>query len=242
MIVKKPRPGSKYRPEKDSRLWSQIIDVVNAYSAGRLTKSPRHKGSAFTIKGITNRVMAKGDIAAATNQGNAFPTSTSHPKVKLEDVDWHTNIANIVIAQSPAIAIGQAIEIEATTWTVVNLSESVSEANMQHFRYAMPNPEDPVRLKAAASGIYEIVFYLSADKAVVNTMRSQPLWRYELTEDWNSSNEAEAKLFDIDYNDFTVSKRVTITDTDGFMDDQEQGDRGMCVHTGNKFHAIQAVC
>lgn len=242
-IIRKPSPGQKAGFERDSKIWSQIIDVVNAYHAGRLTSSPASSSKPLSIKCKANRVMSRGEIAATKNEGSDVSSGGKHIRIDLEDVEWHDNIANIVIVDSPAAVIGQQVSIATSTWNVVKLSERVHDNDVSEYRYVMPDSDDPKKLKAAASGIYEVVCFLdNNNKAVVDTTKSQPYWRYELTGSWDSDKEAKAKLFDINDNEFTGSKRATITDIYEFMEDQGSGDKGICLHTGNKFHAIQAIC
>jgi len=108
--------------------------------------------------------------------------------------------------------------------------------------HVMQDPEHPERLVSSTGGLGRILWAKTdVEYAAILWGDTQNLFRYELTENWQSGG-TEAKLLNLGSNDAIGDERITLTDEEGLMDDQSSGDRGYCLMVANKFIAIQAVC
>ena len=248
-IVRKPFSGSSDKPYKSSQVWSQVIDTVNAVQSGRYT-NPAPMAGAIQIMGEAYEELEAGTLVAINSTiggGNQYGGNETLI-LPTEEVQWHSNLNRVAIAQTDAKAKGAAIQFFSSPWCyakMVDDSWGIGEGESMKL-YAMPDPENPKYLRPAASGIYEIVSYAGYQNklAVVNIYKSQPYWRYKLDESFGETTEGEARaqLIDIEGQPFETGSTTIITDREGLMDDQSAGDEGICLQAGSKFHAIQANC
>lgn len=251
-IIKKPYAGSTDKPYKSSNVWSQVINTVNSVQSGRFN-NPAEEASPITVTGESHDAFEAGTMVAFSTRLNNEPLSgvdgaSESLVIELEELKWHENLNRAVLAGSPALAKGVAVGFLGSAWAYAKLSSRVPSSigfNDEASLYAMPDPDEPNKLKAAQSGIYQIIQFVggASEYAIVNIYSSQPYWRYKLDEPFDSlTKEATAKLIDIGGRDFEEGYTTTITDLEGLMDDQIRGDEGICLHAGSKFHAIQANC
>ena len=252
-IIKKPYAGSTDKPYKSANVWSQVINTVNAVQSGRFN-NPAETTSPITVTGESHDAFEAGTMVAfsATRLFNrpvsGVDGASESLVIELEELKWHENLNRAVLAGSPAVAKGVAVGFLGSAWAYAKISDfSVDGVGYKERAslYAMPDPANPSVLKAAQSGIYQIIQFIGGENnyAIVNIYSSQPYWRYKLDEPFNTStHEARAKLIDIGGVDFEEGHTTTITDLEGLMDDQIRGDEGICLHAGSKFHAIQANC
>lgn len=244
-ILRKPSPGSSDDFTRSARTWSQVIDVVNAYQSGVLEIPSPQPYQSNSLKGSSHQPLSSGDVVCIDDQTTFSQYSAKNPVVKLKAPEWHASISSLLIVGTPALSDGRSVEILQSRWSVCELSQAVSESDRSKKKYAMlnPDPSEPHKLKAAASGLYRILSYSpDGSKALIDTATPQTLWRYKL-EDKFEDKKAKAQLLDINGDPFTSSgQSIDLRDELGFMDDQEKDNEGVCINTGNDFHAIQAVC
>ena len=244
-ILKKPAPGSSDDFIRSASTWSAVIDVVNAYKSGAFEIPGARKGLVHRLRGVSHQSLSVGDVVCVDDAKSFSQFSVKNPSVHLKDPEWHTSLASLLLVDSPGLGREATVDILQSQWSVCELASSVSESDRDKKRYAMlnPDPSNPNKLKAAASGIYRILTYSpDGSKALIDTTVSQNLWRYKL-EDEFKDKKAKAQLLDINGDPFTsYGQSIDLRDELGFMDDQEKDDEGVCINTGNDFHAIQAVC
>ena len=244
-ILKKPTPGGSDDFIRSASTWSAVIDVVNAYQSGAFEIPSPRKDLVHRLRGLSHKGLSVGDVVCVDDSESFSTFSVKNPVVKLKDPEWTSSISSLLIVGSPAAGEKTSVDLLQSQWSVCELATSVSESDRDKKRYVMLNPDssEPNRLKAAASGIYRILTY-SPDgaKALIDTTASQTLWRYKLEAEFEDK-KAKAQLLDINGDPFTSSgQSIDLRDELGFMDDQKKDDEGVCINTGNDFHAIQAVC
>lgn len=242
-IIRKPVKGSKDAFHRDTQVWSQIIDTVN-YVQGRLADPNSSDIADFQVFGVAHKSLEVGSCVALEPTGTGMDYAgeiISNVSTNMVDVEWHSNIGQVVLVQEPASSENEAVNIITGQFCRAATSNAVGPTISAGKRYAMPDPEDPSKLKISASGMFEVVYMAGANHAIVNIYRNQPYWMYELSSSFEDG-EATARLIDIDDEEFEVGSNTTITDHLGLMSDQGVGDKGICLHAGNKFHAIQAAC
>lgn len=250
-ILKKPVAGGSTDIIRSARAWSSISDVVNAYESGQF--NPEHGDRSFSprVVGIAHAPLSAGDAVSIKPGSVVGDYSLKTPHIKLSDPDWHRDASRILFVESTAIEKGVAVPLFVNNWSICNLDQKVEEEDQYERQYVMMSPDEEAanKMRAAASGPYRILAYIDGgERALIDRNASQPFWRYEILSDgFDSSKEARVKLSDIDGEEFTKgatneSDYATVTDTDGYMENQSVGDKGMCFLAGGKFHAIQAAC
>lgn len=251
-IIKKPVAGGSTDVVRSARTWSSISDVVNAHEAGEFRpRKPDHSLSRFVL-GIAHEAISAGDVVSIDPAFEIGEFSTKTPHVKLKSPSWHDDSSRLLFAETAALERGVAIRLVTSGWAVCNLDKKVEQTDQKDKQYVMMSPDEEAagKMRAAASGLYRILSYVEGgEKALVDLNSSQPFWRYELLSDGfrGSDKEGIVKLIDINDEVFTdeatiEEKYATVTDTDGYMENQARGDKGMCFLAGGKFHAIQAAC
>jgi len=261
MRTTKPQVGSPVAPFiSDVDLWSTILDMVADYqSGGAMNKNP--KGGSFAAGAIVvvndeDDQIPAGELrqlSGLTNQesyilaDDAFRRSTvNSPAFTLTDPVWHTGIDNVVLMHKNVLphSTGVARSARLVAAPITNAPEELTEVG-----WVMVDPLDPVRLKyCKTSGIYRVLGWFKLDGlaapqdniVVIDTQEKQNIWMYELTQDSLAPNDTSAKLLDLEETVFAAN--IKLWDPQSLMDDQSTGDRGYCLHLGNKFLAIQAVC
>lgn len=248
-VPSKPSPNQDAAPFLASAtMWSLIIDMLTEWRSGKFTQQPQRPGGKKTAPRVkrndTNlraamviqQVDSVEDPALGTSDTELLRQASKNLILKVKDPVWHTAIDNLVIPKSP-IRNDVLSTVYSSRYAVLPVSGTASGRG-----YAMIDPTTTTTLKASTSGIYKIVTTLSDanSTSIVDLWQSQPLWKYELTQDSQAPSDTTAKLLMLDNTQFAAS--INLSDPDSLMSDQVSGDKGWCIHCGNKFYAIQAVC
>jgi hypothetical protein len=148
---------------------------------------------------------------------------------------WHTAIARAVVCAEPI----PNNEYGAAVISGVCIVKVPSIVDNQ---FLMIDPATTKQCKASTSGVAKCLGVAGTNHAIAVWGMGQYLWRYELTENSLSPSDTTAKLLDLGGTNLSVGQTIELSDPDSLMDDQVSGNKGWCIHTGNKFFAIQAVC
>lgn len=244
-LPSKPNPNDDAAPFlADSGMWSLIIDMLAEWRSGKLTPEPQKKAGKQTApilkridadlrdRFVLQQVDSAEDPALAVSDPNLVRLSANSLILKVKDPIWHTAIDNIVIPKSP---IRDDVLSTAYGHRYVVMPITPSDPS---YRYAMVDPDDPTKLKAATGGIYKILQTLSdADStSLLDTEDGQYKWRYELLESSQFPNTTQAQLLNLD--DTVFASSMALTDRSGITASQTVGDKGYCFHAGNEFFAL----
>lgn len=150
---------------------------------------------------------------------------------------WHDDLKHLGITTDGIVKDSTG---ELLLYGVALARVTVTDDDHTH---VMQDPENPAQLVSATAGLGRILWAKAdVEYAVVLWGDQHILFRYELTESWQSAG-TEAKLLNLGSNDaIGGDERITLTDEEELMDDQSSGDRGYCLMIGSKFVPIQAVC
>lgn len=248
MLYNRPRPGQELDLIDRADIWSDIVDLINAYKTGRLDPVGYEPDRERLIH--LENTSGYDRMAGVLQQIDPFtePDEATEdlfiesPVGETSDPVWHTAIDNLVVVPSDVLENG-VFSYPSLSWAVVVVTDQVDVDD----RWVMVDPAEPTKMKTADAGIYRIIGYVgegedTEKRAIVDLTQSQTLWRYELTDDSNAPDATDAKLLRLDGTEFSSGSVTEISDPDGLMDDQVAGDKGFCIHAGNKFYAQTAVC
>ena len=212
---------------------SALVDVVNAFNRGELTKKPQElrKQSIVFVKNTSGATIQPGQALSVDTDAPAVGSSMlvsylHNPLVYGSAVSWHGNIGQLAIA-SETIINDQSGPCQVNGWGRVKANPSgVGE-------WLMIDPAVPQQFMRATGGVARVITADATSGEVVADFRDQqPLWRYELLSDVNNKS-ATASLLDLNGAVYgTVTLRF-------LRNDEKIGDRGQCLHTGNYFNAIE---
>lgn len=215
--------------------WNRIVDRLEITAGG-------FGGGNFAM----NRTEAIGLNSSGSDRdtGDILAISSYGGPTELRDVSgavdftlgnptWHTNIHRLVVCAEP-IPDGERGVVVVAGFCLVAMTATAASSD-----YVMISSTNTSKVTGASAGIAKL--YASFNGyGLVNLGDRQPLWRYELTQDSQAPSTTTAKLIDLDGTTFATS--INLTDPDSLMGDQVSGNDGWCIHSGNKFYAIQAVC
>lgn len=147
---------------------------------------------------------------------------------------WHTKIANPLVAAEP-IPNGERGLAVLSGLCILSV-DSTSTGT-----HAMIDPANPEKCKLASGGFAAVLRRVDTSLALAVVGKVQPLWRYKLTEDSLAPSTTTAELYTLDGTKYSTTT-IELSDPDQLMDDQVTDNMGWCLHCGNTFQAIQAVC
>jgi hypothetical protein len=212
---------------------SALVDVVNAFNRGELTKKPQElrKQSTVFVKNTSGVTIQPGqavsvDQDAPTVDSSMLVSYLHTPLVYGAAVSWHGNIGQLAIA-SETIINNQSGPCQVNGWGRVKADASgIGE-------WLMVDPTMPQQFLRATGGIARVITADAVSGEVVADFRDQqPLWRYELLTDVVNLS-ASAYLLDLNGAVYgTITLRF-------LRNDEKAGDVGQCLHTGNYFDAIE---
>ena len=257
-VPSKPVDGRPVFPFlSDTEMWSQILDMLGQWmDQNKIDKSDNAASCSISISNETGSPILAGQLIQLSTLKVQVLAEASLPEELIRNIPftpiftvtdpvWHTAIDRIVIA-SKSIDDDFSGPISTDRLLPVPITNVPAAAGPG---WVMPDPTDPTKLKfCKTSGIYRVVDWYdrSGDTedcmAVVDTQEKQTFWRYELTENSLAPADTTAKLLDLEGTDFSAGNTIELSDPDLLMDDQVTGNKGWCIHVGNKFYAIQAVC
>ena len=235
---KKPIAGDPANLILSEPFQSALVEVVNAYSRGELTKKPQdlRKQHVVMVKNQTAVDIEPGQalaveqampVAGIPTASNKLQVSYLHnPLVYGVAVAWHTNIAEYAIA-TQTIEAGLIGPAAFKPWGQVKADIGGAGAWLMH------DPDNPEQFKLATGGIARVITYdTTTGQTVANFDEQQRLWRYILLADVENL-EAPAHLLDLNGLPYaTITLRF-------LRNDEKEGDTGQCLHTGNHFDAIE---
>lgn len=224
----KRRPGDRIT----AKAWNEIIDRLPGNSSGLGVGDRGVSQVRVRIKNGSGGDRDKGEVLSLSYDGPAdeFDAELSPHFVGIVPA-WHSNITAIAVLAEP-IPDGEFGDAVIAGMCIAKVSAGSEK------EFVMIDPDTPTQFKYATGGVGRKIGAFSGF-ACVDLSTRQTLWRYQLSEN-PSGVTYNAKLLQL--NDDPLSNSVDLEDPDGLMDDQELGDVGFCIHVGNNFYAIQAVC
>lgn len=248
MPYSKPAPGQPVVPYVGNKpMWDDLMDMLEWWKSqqagGNLVSHGRCKVFGKNTLG-TDMLAGKLAYIDSIVQPSASTMAVDYmqysPIANLITPVWHTKIDKLVLLHK-GIPAGQVANIFGPT--IIPCEGTVGQTTDA---YVMVDPTNPSWLKTSDAGIYGLVGILnehggSRKFLIVDTTKSQRLWRYELTAAFSGTpSTAAAKLLRMDGTQYAAT--CTISDPELLMGDQVSGDTGFCEHVGNKFIAKEAVC
>ena len=217
-----------------------LVDVVNAYNRGELTKKPQdlRKQHVVMVKNQTAVTIEPGQALAVDQAmpAGGVPSASAdmqvsylhNPLVMGSAVVWHSNIGEFAVA-TQTIEAGQIGPAAFKPWGQVKADiGGVGD-------WLMHDPDAPEQFKLATGGIARVItFDTTTGQTVANFDEQQRLWRYELISDVDNLIGV-AHLIDLGGNIYATAN-IRFTNST-----KVAGDAGFCLHTGNDFDAIEAV-
>lgn len=254
-----PVPGEEAVPFlTNSSMWASLLDMLGAYQRGEIGPSGQNGEDVCSPSlvattaddipyGEIRQLLAiQPDLSSVTDNNEAL-IDYWNPRFTFEDPVWHTKIDNLVLViESNPVSDGNSSLYQLKKHRYYHIPITDSTFPAYSTGYLMVDPSTPTRLKSCkTSGIYRAIgFYnrgANADhEAIIDSWYGQHWWKYELTQNSQAPSDTTAKLLDLEDTEFAAS--INLSDPEGFMDNQVTGDQGWCVHIGNKFYPIQAVC
>lgn len=252
MSYTKPTVGQPFSQGLSARLWSDIIDVVRDYKAGKLSNRNSSPISGISKLFANNKHidgMGVGSVATLEIYGNEL-VSDSTPVLSMKRPRWHSSIAGAFPITQPALFKDSVVELNPSRFAIVRTDKNYSKNDIESTNscYAMIDPTQTSRVVLRSSGIWKILGYVGEGRVVVDTCCSQPFFTYKLTTEFGYSSArgtATAQLFDDQGNHIGPEEdeaEIEVIDRMRLMENQSSGDEGICYLTGNEFHAIQAAC
>lgn len=240
----RPKAGQPRAPLlKSAGFVGDVVDVVNDYKRSGSSSRDESSERRIWIENGSGSDRTTGEILqiSSMTQPSAAISEGFYQSPTMTAIDpvWHTSMDNLFVVHA-AVLDGEVIAYHPRRWAMVIVTiMSASD------RWVMPDPTTPHRMKTSTSGVWKILgLDTTNNRAIVDMTQSQPLWRYEITEDWQTSGTTTAKLLRLDGTEFASSVEIGEPDpTPGhLMSDQVTGDKGYCVQVGNLFIPQQAVC
>lgn len=238
-----PSPGSDASFLSESALWRDLLTMIREWKQGKFTAGSRSKRRGYIqIENGAGRDIEPGEFMQITSMTQPADTSLGiatnySPILTATEPTWHSAIDNIVISDGP-VADGEFFAYQPRTFGVVSCTGSKGS----DLRYVMIDPANPQYGIRCSSGLYRVLGYDSTnDFAIVDLGKSQPLWRYKLTEASLAPSTTTAKLYTLDGTEYSTTT-VELSDPLSIGDGDALDYEGYCVHVGNAFHIAPGPC
>jgi len=234
---KKPIAGEPANLILGESFQSALVNVVNAYQRGELTKKPTEvrKDHVVMVNNVSGSDVKSGEMLSLNDSiqpptyDDTVQSFMQNPLTEGDAVTWHGNIGQIAIAVQP-ILNGMIGPCAYRPWGQVQADIGGTGD------WLMISPDDPKQFKRATGGIARVINPdFTTGKCVADFLQQQPLWRFELTEDV-SNLIGIGNLIDLGGNVYAANTSIRFTNST-----KVAGDAGFCVHTGNYFDAIEAA-
>jgi hypothetical protein len=233
---KKPIAGEPANLILGETFQSALVDVVNAYQRGELTRKETgfRKDHVVMVKNASAANIKSGEMLAIEQDvtppayADTVQSFVQNPFVIGNAVTWHDNIGYVAVATQPILQdmVGPCA---FRPWGQVQAD--IGGAG----DWLMVSPTDPKQFMRSTGGIARVIAYdATTGKCVADFLEQQPLWRFELLADVENLLGL-ANLIDLGGN---VYATATIRFTNST---KVAGDAGFCLHTGNHFDAIESA-
>ena len=225
-------------------LWNKVVDRLEESRAGfpflqELALRVARNSSVIAVNNTSGTDRDVGDVMrlAAWDGPTSFRDAPENLALTIGSPTWHTEINNLCVIVTPTPNGERGLAV-ANGCCVARMSSNTSDD------YVMIDPASTNEVKATDAGIASLLGILPGTSApyygTINLGDQQRLWRYRLNEDSQAPAVTDADLMSLGGVEF--SNDINLSDPLSYMADQVSGNTGMCIQTGNKFHAIQAVC
>jgi len=234
---KKPIAGEPANLILGESFQSALVDVVNAYQRGELTRKETglRKDHVVMVQNVSGTDVKSGEMLSLTDSiqpptyDDTVQSFMQNPLTEGDAVTWHGNIGQVAVAVQP-ILDGMIGPCAYRPWGQVQAD--IGGAG----DWLMISPDDPKQFKRATGGIARVINPdFTTGKCVADFLQQQPLWRFELTEDV-SNLIGIGDLIDLGGNVYASNTSIRFTNST-----KVAGDAGFCLHTGNYFDAIEAA-
>ena len=238
---KKPASGDKLSALLHTASFQgHLVEVVNAFLDGQLQNRTDGDSIGTTIAAVNNlgRAIEENTLVAVGSTWNIasaedVPGQKRRPQVSIEEPDFPLNLSRCVIAKR-YVEDGSVLVMPQDCWQVVKVSGGTGG-------YAMPNPGDPTTVKLTTSGLWRVLSNNAAQGlAVVDVRDSQPLWRFQLTQDAEKLEVVSADIHDLNAEVFAADQTVTIKDNTGSYC-LKSGHTGFCIFADGVFYAVSTA-
>lgn len=218
-------------------MWSDIVDMLSWYRSQKQQPLIGNYGKCLPLGKnesggdlVSGQLVYVDSLIQPTADTPPLENMQYSPILNLKAPVWHTKIDHVLILHKP-IADDQTNFI-----ALPKLLPALGTIVDPSHRYVMVDPANPTRLRTATSGIFGLAGTLEVtvggdNRLIVDTTRSQPLWRYQITS-FFSSGTATADLYGLDGVYFGA---ITLTDAAGLCSYVASDNQGYCIHVGNKF-------
>ena len=259
----KPNVGDPVHPfVSDTALWSVLIDIIGAWNRGEIqvgTTAGRKRRQYCTLIG-QNRDPDETYLAGTLHSLEeivdpvfadepAFrKLAIQYPQFFLRQLDFAARDWQLWLPTSVVLYRNIAPETQGPARSsryvpaMINGLEKWSQqwsANQLALEglYASPDPSNAGQLKAATAGIYRILDVFPDGTGILDTVDSQRLWRYKLTQNEARPNPGEYSMDLADPADNeTFASAVNVFFPAGI--DGSEGDSGYCLQAGKRFFAL----
>ncbi len=213
---------------------SALVDVVNAYQRGELTRNETEfrKDHAVMVKNTSAADIKSGEMLAIQQDvtpptyADTVQSFVQNPFVIGDAVTWHNNIGYVAVATQPILQ-NMVGPCAFRPWGQVQAD--IDGAG----DWLMVSPTDPKQFKRSTGGIARVIAYdATTGKCVADFLEQQPLWRYQLTSDV-ANFIGIGNLIDLGGNVYASNTEIRFTENGN-----KAGDEGKCLHTGNNFDAV----
>lgn len=242
MKFRLPQPGDELdQLVLTAKFQKEVVKLVNNQpnKVGKRNNKGRTDRHIWVKNTGTNRDFGELLQIDAMTQPSAALARTFHASPTMTAIEpiWHTNIDNLIVTND--LPANHTMAYRPQSWATVKVTV-VRDSD----RWVMVDPLFPERCITSDAGIYKI---LGVDKtnnlATVDLTQSQPIWHFELTQDPQTHPlTTTAKLLRLDGDAY--ADEVDLTDRTGLLAavSASTGTQGQCLHVGNKFVVIDAVC
>jgi len=245
MTYPSPQQGGDANVIRSATVWRDLLAMRKWWKSRRGgtslgTSTGRDREGGIYVRNDYGRDLRIGELVQCDSTTQPADSALNEayaisPIIHGDYPTWHTNIGNIVVANS-AVEDGALFRLPNKNWATVRCAGQIGSSGL----YVMPDPDFPHRALRCSSGIFRVIGYdATNDLATVRIGQSQPLWRYELTQDSQAPNDTTATLKTLDGATFGD---INLKDPLSIGEDDLSGYEGYCIHVGNEFHIASGPC
>ena len=219
--------------------WNRIVDRLPSTTAGNPAGGFAMSRVECLIKNSSGADRDIGELLSISGfdgpDGSNIYEVAKHAVYTAINPGWHGSINRIVVLAEP-IPDGEYGRAVISGQCIVKIT-----AGSGTDPYVMIDASSVNECRGSTGGMGRLLcVFDQPGYCMVNWRDGSNLWRYELTQDSQAPLGTTAKLLRLD--GFLYADEIGLLDPQSLMDDQVDGDGGLCVHTGNTFTAIQGPC